>query len=110
MQDQVDTPPKWEQQVLEKTLLASVIEHRRSRRWGIFFKLIILAWIVGITLMWYQGSGTAKPTMKDHIALIDLKGTIGQGQEIDADQVVTSLRKAFDEKKVKAIILRINSP
>lgn len=110
MQDQVETPSKWEQQILEKTLLASVIEHRRSRRWSIFFKLIILGWIVGMTLMWYDQTGKAKPTMKDHVALIDLKGTIGQGQEIDADQVATSLRKAFEEKKVKAIILRINSP
>jgi protease-4 len=28
--------------LLEKTLLASVQEQRRSRRWGIFFKLLTL--------------------------------------------------------------------
>ncbi len=108
MQDQVEKSPRWEQEVLEKTLTANVIEHRRSRRWSIFFKLIILSYIIFLTLAWYQGK--AKPVLKDHVALIDIIGTIGQGQEVDADQVATSLHRAFNEPKVKGIILRINSP
>lgn len=106
MQDRFTTPG-WEQKVLEKALLVSVTEQRRARRWGIFFKLMTLAYIVFITAIWYQGKG--KPALKDHVALIDMVGTIGQGQEVDADHVATSLRRAFDEPRVKAIILRINS-
>lgn len=107
MQDQV-TSPNWEQQVLEKTLLSTVVEQRRSRRWGIFFKLVILGYIFFLTVLWFDGK--SKPALKEHVALIDLIGTIGQGQEIEADQVATSLRRAFSEKLAKAIILRINSP
>ncbi|MCS5711782.1 S49 family peptidase [Candidatus Berkiella aquae] len=108
MQDQVEKSPQWERDVLEKALTASVTEHRRSRRWSIFFKLIILAYVIFLTTAWYQGK--AKPVLKDHVALIDVIGTIGQGQEVDADQVATSLHRAFNEPKVKGIILRINSP
>ena len=84
-------------------------EQRRTRRWGIFFKVIILGYIIFMTLAFFQG-GKTKSVLKDHIALIDLIGQIGQGQDVDADQVSTSLRKAFSESKAKAIILRINSP
>ncbi|MBN9287453.1 MAG: S49 family peptidase [Gammaproteobacteria bacterium 39-13] len=108
MQDQVDTSPRWEREVVEKALLSNVEEHRRTRRWGIFFKLIILGYILFMTVYWFQGK--PKQVLKEHVALIDLMGTIGQGQEVDADQVATSLRNAFKEEKVKALILRINSP
>lgn len=108
MQDQVETSSRWEKELLEKTLMANVIEHRRSRRWGIFFKLIILAYVIFISAAWFQGK--SKPALKEHVALIDLVGTIGQGQEVEADQVATSLHRAFNEPKVKGIILRINSP
>ncbi|MFI4938184.1 MAG: S49 family peptidase [Candidatus Berkiellales bacterium] len=99
---------QWEQKVLEKALLATVNEQKRSRRWGIFFKVIILGYIIAVSVLWYQGK--AKPALKDHVALIDLIGAIGQGQDIDADTIATSLHHAFREGKAKAIILRINSP
>lgn len=108
MQDQVETSSRWEKEVLEKTLMANVVEHRRSRRWGIFFKLIILGYVVFLSFAWFQGKG--KPALKEHVALIDIVGAIGQGQEVEADQVATSLHRAFNEPKVKGIILRINSP
>lgn len=108
MQDQVEKSSRWEQEALEKTLMANVVEHRRSRRWGIFFKLVILAYVLFATFTWFGGK--AKPALKDHVALIDIIGAIGQGQEVDADQVATSLHRAFTEPKVKGIILRINSP
>lgn len=109
MAEQVENSPNWQQKVLEKTLLASVTEQRRARRWGIFFKSLILAYVFLLTIAWFQG-GKPKHTVKDHVALIDLIGEIGQGKEVEADQISTSLRKAFHESKAKAIILRINSP
>lgn len=108
MVDQAETSAtNWQQTALEKTLLASVVEQRRARRWGIFFKTIFFGYIFLITLTFFQGD---KPKLKEHVALIDMMGQIGQGQEVEADQVSTSLRKAFSESKAKAIILRINSP
>lgn len=109
MSEQVENSPNWQQKVIEKTLLATVVEQRRARRWGIFFKTLVFGYIFVLTVAWFQG-GKPKPVLKDHVALIDMMGSIGQGQEIEADQISTSLRKAFNESKAKAIILRINSP
>ncbi|MBS0287841.1 MAG: signal peptide peptidase SppA [Proteobacteria bacterium] len=108
MQEQANMSPSWEREVVEKALLASVDEHRRTRRWGIFFKIIIFGYILFMTIYWFQGK--PKQVLKEHVALIDLMGTIGHGQEVEADQIASSLRRAFDEPKVKAVILRINSP
>lgn len=109
MAEQVENSPNWQQKVLEKTLLASVTEQRRARRWGIFFKTLIFAYVFVLTAAWFQG-GKPKHALKDHVALIDMIGQIGQGQEVEADHVSTSLRKAFHESRAKAVILRINSP
>ncbi len=107
MQEQ-NMSPGWEKEVLEKALLSTVEEQKRSRRWGIFFKLIFVGYILFMTIYWFQGK--PKQVLKDHVALIDLMGTIGQGQEVEADQIASSLRRAFEEPKVKSVILRINSP
>jgi protease IV len=108
MVDQAETSTtNWQQTALEKTLLASVVEQRSARRWGIFFKIIFFGYILLVTSFFFQGG---KPKLKEHVALIDIMGQIGQGQEVEADQVSTSLRKAFTESKAKAVILRINSP
>jgi len=109
MPENGENPKPWEQKVLEKTLSAAVIEQRRSRRWGIFFKLFFVSYLVFLTVVWFQGKPT-KAALKEHVALIDLVGTIGQGKQIEADQIASSLRNAFNESRAKAVILRINSP
>ena len=35
-----DNSPGWERKVLERIALEGITEQRRSRRWGIFFKLL----------------------------------------------------------------------
>jgi protease-4 len=107
MQDQGPASPRYES-AIEHALMATVIENRRARRWGIFFKLLIIGFILFSVISVMQTK--SKPVLKDHVGLIDIMGTIGQGQEVDADHVIPSLRQAFAEPKVKAIIIRINSP
>ncbi|GGJ90667.1 signal peptide peptidase SppA [Pseudomonas matsuisoli] len=99
--------------LLEKTLLASVQEQRRARRWGIFFKLLTFIYLFGAIFLFspllsFSGKGSA--TDDPHTALIEVKGMIADDTEASADNLVSSLRKAFDDPGVKGIILRINSP
>jgi protease-4 len=35
---------EWERSVLEKVAMASVTEQRRSRRWGVFFKILMFVY------------------------------------------------------------------
>lgn len=98
--------------LLEKTLLAGVQEQRRSRRWGIFFKLLtfvylFVALILFTPLMDMEKSATRSD---NYTALIDVTGVIADKEPASADNIVGSLRAAFDDKKVKGVVLRINSP
>lgn len=100
----------WE--LLEKTLLASVQEQRRSRRWGIFFKSLTFLYLIGALFLFsplgaIDGSGA---TGKPHTALIEVRGAIADQQEASADNLVTSLRRAFKDEQTRGVVLRINSP
>ena len=98
--------------LLEKTLLAGVQEQRRSRRWGIFFKLVTFVYLaVALVLFtpWMDLERSATGG-SGYSALIDVRGVIADKEAASADNIVTSLRAAFDDPKVKGVVLRINSP
>ncbi len=101
----------WERGLLEKVVTASLVENRRARRWGIFFKLAALAYLV--VLLWLLFPEQVAETVKgqdEHTALVDVKGIIASETKAGADKIVEGLRDAFKDKKTKAVILRINSP
>ncbi len=102
----------WQQELVEKLALASLVEQRRGRRWGIFFKLLMFGYLLALLILWTPGILTdAKLKVgKEHTALIEINGVIADGEEASADNVVSGLRKAFEDEKTKGIILRINSP
>lgn len=96
--------------LLEKTLLASVQEQRRARRWGIFFKLLTFAFLfvaVVVPMLDFEG-GTSRRS--SHTALIDVQGVIADKESASAENIVTALQKAFEDEKTRGVILRINSP
>ncbi|MDX5372632.1 MAG: signal peptide peptidase SppA [Pseudomonadaceae bacterium] len=98
--------------LLEKTLQASVIEQRRARRWGIFFKLLVFVYLFGTLLLFspLMKMGKAASVAGSHTALIEVRGMIMADEEASADNIVGSLRAAFKDEKTKGIVLRINSP
>ena len=88
-------------------------EQRRSRRWGIFFKLLLTLYVFGFFVLYMQGKWDLEPTKLgggQHTALIEISGAIGAHYEASADNIVTGLRKAFKDKNTLGVILRINSP
>lgn len=98
--------------LLEKTLLAGVQEQRRSRRWGIFFKSLTFLYLLGALFLLSPLVGMEKGASlgSGYTALIDVTGMIADKEPASADNIVGSLRAAFEDKKVKGVILRINSP
>lgn len=106
-------PPAWEREALAKLATAALTEQRRSRRWGILFKSLILLYLF-IVLFAVLGSGpllsSSETTSGPHTALIDINGTIMQGGEADADRIAQGLQRAFQAEGTQAVILRINSP
>jgi len=101
----------WERQTLEKVALAAVAEQRRSRRWGIFFKILGFLYLF-ILLIMVQGlmNPAELPTAKTHTALVDMEGVIASGSQASAERMIEGLQAAFKNKHTKGVILRINSP
>lgn len=99
---------------LKDVALESVKEQRRARRWGIFFKLLFMAYLLISLLLVFGvlgGKGAEEAVTASEItALVEVKGVIMDGSEASADMVVPGLRKAFENEKTKGVIIRINSP
>jgi protease-4 len=105
-------PSRWERDLLNRMVMATVTENRRSRRWGIFFKLLTFGYlflILGVFL-WGDKLQVAKTTADEYTALVEVKGLISSETKASADNIVTGLRNAFEDKKTKGVILRMNTP
>lgn len=100
----------WERELISNLAMGALKEQRRARRWGIFFKLFMVVYLIVFLVALIPskdgGLGMAKP----HTALIEVRGVIADDSEASADNIVTSLRDAFEAKHVSGIIMRINSP
>ena len=99
-------------QLLEKTLLAGIQEQRRSRRWGIFFKVLTFCYLVTVLLLFTPLLDMERAAVggSGYTALIDVRGPIADKEQASADNLVTSLQAAFEDPRVKGVVLRINSP
>ena len=101
----------WERKVLEKVALAAIAEQRAARRWGVFFKMLVLAYLIAVLLigMGWIKRGVDKSTGK-HTALVELRGVIAADTQASADNVTAGLQAAFKDSNTQGVILRINSP
>ena len=102
----------WERETLEKLMFATLKEQRASRRWHIFFRLLMIAIaVVGLWIFFDLSSPWADDeTLGRHTALIEIEGSIDEEGSGAADNVVPSLNKAFSDSGSVAVVLRINSP
>ena len=100
----------WERSVLEKVALAAVDEQRRARRWGIFFKFLVFAYLFAVLLIAMGWMGKRDGYPAKHTALVDISGVIGPGTAASADNIMQGLAEAFKDKRTQGIVLRINSP
>jgi protease-4 len=101
----------WESETLAKVLLTALTEQRRARRWGVFFKLLILGYL-GIAL-WLIAPPLSEQRIRGeraHTAVIDVTGMIAAGEKANADAIIEGLRAAADVAAAKGIVLRMNTP
>ena len=102
---------RWARDTLTKLAFAAVTEQRRARRWGIFFKFLFFAYLVGLlALAWPDDLGTVTAAAKKHTALVRVDGLIASSAEASAKNVIEALRKAFKDEKTVGVVVEINSP
>ncbi|MFT6113573.1 MAG: protease-4 [Glaciecola sp.] len=111
-QNNVDYPTNSKEwKLIEKVVTGLQDEQRKSRRWGIFFKLIMLAYVVAIFFVIKSPMGAAaQGGDQPYAAIIEVNGVIAADQDASADNIIAALREAFEDEQVLGIVLRINSP
>jgi protease IV len=100
----------WDKQLVENLATAALVEQRRARRWGIFFKLLFFAYLTFIIVLLVDWRGPEGLGGGKHTALVDLVGVIDAKGDASADRVTEALQNAFKSKNTQGVILRINSP
>jgi protease-4 len=102
---------EWHRDLVNRLAFASLNEQRRTRRWNVFFKVLLALYLGAILLLYWPGEwpDTAVSGEK-HTALVELKGIISDEAEASADNVISGLRDAFEDDNTAGVILRINSP
>ena len=104
--------PGWEREVIEKLALAAVTEQTRARRWSVFFKSLMFAYLLVVfgIAMYPSIKQDMGGDSKDHTAVIDVVGVIAEDKDANAANIIESLRGAVKDKHTKGIILHSNSP
>lgn len=104
-----------QQDMLDRWLRDVLDEQRRSRRWKIFFRLLLAVLIVLPLIMATFGifkaaqhgvSGLATP----HLGVVQVRGVIDSESEASAQRLIEGLRKAWRSDMTQAVIVNINSP
>lgn len=96
--------------LIEKLVLSLQSEQRKSRRWGIFFKLLTFAYLFALlVIIKFPLGGSLDAATGSHTALVEINGMIAADELASADNIVGSLREAFEADNSVAVVLRINS-
>lgn len=90
-------------------------DYMKDRKWRRVFKIVLLVifvfYILSIILVAGSNGGSAVNSGQPHTALVELNGVISLGKgDVSADRLNASLRRAFQAKMSKGVVLRINSP
>ncbi len=99
-----------EQQMLTQFAIAYLAEQKRQNRWRWFWRLFWL--LLAASIVW----GTMKEvpdsttSTSPHTALVEVRGEISSESEANADDLIVSLRRAFEDEAAKAVLIRVNSP
>ena len=102
---------KFEQSLINGLAKEVLTEQRRNRRWGIFFKMLLVLYLSTFLIIYVvENTEMGSFSSDKHTALIEINGVIAANREARADFIVTGLRKAFEDENTQGVILRINSP
>jgi protease IV len=107
-----DGTQSWERELVTKLAAEALVEQRRRRRWGIFFKFLTFAYVTFLLVAFVDWKGRAELASgsKKHTAMVELNGIISPGSDASAEKITTALQAAFKDKNTQGVIVRINSP
>lgn len=105
------TDPTTDRDVLAALAQDLLVERRRARRWGIFFK-VIFAGVALLSLAAVLAAFGARERicLDKCTALVEVRGEMDVNSRASAERVIAGLQAAFRNSGTKGVLLRINSP
>ncbi|WP_086119164.1 S49 family peptidase [Hydrogenophaga sp. IBVHS2] len=100
----------WEREAIEKLLFANLREQQAARRWRMFSRLVWMVLFGALVWLIYSAESSSSSSSAPHTAVINVKGEIADGAEASAENIVGSLKSAFEDSGSQAVVLLINSP
>jgi protease-4 len=102
---------QWERELVTRLATAALKEQRRTRLWGIFFKLLTFAYVTLVLLLAVDWKGRADVTGgRKHTAMVEVSGLIAPGGDASAERVTAALQAAFKDRNTQGVVVLINSP
>ena len=106
MTDQIDS-----QVLLNQLVMDYMRDNKRRRIWrGVMSAFILFLIFCGLYFAISEHSDDLTLRNSPHVGLIDLKGEIFDGKSGGSDNFMKGISAAYENKSLKAIILRIDSP
>lgn len=101
---------KEEDNALAAVAKEAIVELRRRRRWQIFFRLIMVFLFIGyLTVLSGHRSNKKDIDTQAHIAVVEVEGLIAASESANAHDLNEALGNAFENEKVSAVFVAINS-
>jgi len=101
----------WERGVIERLATEGLLEQKRARRWGIFFKLLTFGFLFATLLLAIAAFSEGTHTCLDKCtALVEMRGELDADAPASAENIMSGLQAAFKNKGTQGVVLRINSP
>jgi len=99
------------QALLNQMALQYMRDQKSKRFWrGIKYFILLIIFIWFVYVLFYQNNDDAMKKTKPHVGVIDIMGEIDEQASASADNLMKGLKKAYANKHLQALVLRINSP
>ncbi|ASK18323.1 MULTISPECIES: signal peptide peptidase SppA [unclassified Halomonas] len=101
-------------EMMDRWVGGVLTEQRRTRRWKLFFRLMLLAIVlISLTAMLYRvflAEPTASLPTESHVALVEVHGVIASDAPANAERIIKGLNRAWSSESAAAVVLHIDSP
>lgn len=99
------------QALLSQLAIEFLQEKKRQRRRSRYKAVLIFGIILWISVLFFSFGGVpGNESSEPHVGLIDVKGTVMANESASAENFSKAMKKAYANKELKALILRIDSP
>lgn len=99
--------------MMDRWIEGVLTEQRRSRRWKLFFRLLLAALFLTVLSVSFYGlfiGGATPAPAGPHLGVVRVEGVIDANAEANAERINEGLRRAWESSQTQAVVLRINSP